>query len=111
MSTHFLVPNALITRAARVIAGDKIRAMAKKFGDVKAVLDFGNQLFRSLLSRHQKIVAGTDARCAGKSPGSVTRSMQAQLFRRIRVQEVGLQNTIIDDHSAARGHALTVEGT
>ena len=58
-----------------------------------------------------KKVAGTDARCAGKSPGSVTRSMQAQLFRRIRVQEVGLQNTIIDDHSAARGHALAVEGT
>src|ERR1700680_2839401 len=85
--------------------------MTKKFGNVKAILDFGNQLFWSLLTRHQKIVAGTDTRCAGKSPGGVTRGLQTQLFRGICVQEVGLQNTIVDDHSAARGHAFTIEGT
>src|ERR1700675_1529706 len=57
--------------AARVIAGDQIRAVTEEFGDGKAFFNLANNLLRGFRSRLQKVIAGRNSGSTGESAGSV----------------------------------------
>src|SRR6185369_9591459 len=55
--------------------------------------------------------AGTNAWSAGEATRGVACGFEAELFRRVGIQNVGLQHAILDNDSAARRHSLAVERT
>ena len=57
-----------------------------------------------------KKIAVADARVAGDAARRVAGGLQAELARRVGVQQIALQHAAFDHHGAARGHAFIVEG-
>ena len=71
-------------RAAGVVAGHQVRAVAEKFGDVQAFGNVGDDFLRSLRSRLQEIISRTDARSAGQSARGVARWSAGRVSSRCR---------------------------
>jgi hypothetical protein len=69
-----------------------------------------DDLFRRELAGLEIKIAAADAGRARQAARRVVRGFQAQLARRIGVEQVGLQDAILDDDGAQRGQAFAVEG-
>src|SRR5579871_1175309 len=59
---EFSIFNPLAGGAAGVVPGDQVHTLTQEFRYVEALLDSGDQLFRSLWAGLQEIVSRTDAR-------------------------------------------------
>src|SRR3984885_15791818 len=81
--------------AARIIAGDDVDALADQFRHVEAAPNSANYLFRRALALLQKEVAVPHAGVAGDAARRVAGGSQAQLSRRVAIQQVTLQHAAI----------------
>src|SRR3984893_566301 len=96
--------------SARVIAGYQVGAVAEKLGYVEAVFDLRDNLVRRFRSRFEEVISRSDAGGAGESAGGVGGGLQAQLLRRVGIQQIRLQNSVLDHYRAAGGNAFAIEG-
>src|ERR1700690_3911754 len=83
--------------------------MTEKLGYIEAVFDVGDDLLWCLSSGLKKIIPRTDAGSARESARSVGGGSQAQLFRRVGIQQIRLQNSILNHDGAPRGDAFAIE--
>src|SRR5277367_1330413 len=81
--------------APRIVAGHQVCSVPEKFGHVKTVWDLRDNLLRRLRPRLQEVISGTDSRRSRQSPRSVAGSLEAELFRTVCVQQIGLEHTVI----------------
>src|SRR5208282_2729590 len=71
--------------AAGIIARYQVRAVAEKLGHVQTFFDFRNHLLRRSGARLQEVVAGADARCAGKAARGIAGGCEAKFFSGISI--------------------------
>src|SRR5580692_4573071 len=105
----FSTRNPKSGRAAGIVACHQVGSMSQELGHVKTVFNLRNDLLRGLCARLQEIIPWTDSGRSRQSARSVAGCLQAELFRRVRVQQIRLEDAVLNHDGAPRGNALTVK--
>src|SRR5580704_14874299 len=96
-------------RAAAVIAGHQIDALADQFGDVEAVLDLTDQFLRRFCSRLDMQIARARIGHRGHAALRMAGGFQFEFARGGAIEDPGFQHAAVDDHDPARGDTLGIE--
>src|SRR5580704_2532116 len=96
--------------AAAIIAGHHVDAGADQVGDIKAVLDLGDQRRRAGLAGRQVKIARPRRGDRGHDALGVAGGFQIEFARRGAVEQPGFQHTVFDQFEVSRRNALGVEG-
>src|SRR5208282_208125 len=106
---EFAVLNPYSARAPRIVPGNHVHAETDGLGQVQTLLDRADYLRGRIAARLQVQIGGRDAGSLAHRTRGVARGSQTELARRIAVEQVAREHTLVH-HVLARGRqTLAVE--
>src|SRR5208282_3652873 len=106
---EFAVLNPYSARAPRIIPGDHVHAETDDLGQVQSMLYRADYLRGRIAAGLQVQIGGRDARSLAHRTRGVARGSQTELARRIAVEQVGREHTLVHHLLAGAGQPLAVE--
>src|SRR5262249_25825315 len=107
----FPILNPNTSRTSGVVTGHQVHSEAQELDYIESLLDIGDDLLGAAHTFFQIEIAGANSGISRETSGGIAGGCKAKLPGHVRIEQIGLENTLLNHHRSPARNALAIKGT